>query len=285
MTSDANSTKTTQADGQKALEPPRRGPLQGRKGGFTLIELLVVIAIIAILAAMLLPSLAKAKANSQRISCINNLKQLGVSCAMYLADYRNTYPPEQWMTPHNGLVHTEYAWVGKAGTYSASIADLDATIRPLDAYLGKFTTNSEVPSAHCPCDNSSGIDEYDTYGSSYAGDVYLGETLDQMTLFILKSDVAEDTGDWLCYKNSDVLSPAMMVCLFEQGACYPAFAPQDNAGANLYGYFFHTKPLDWRFDISFCDGHAAFTRILYSNNVNIYTGPNYTWDRTYPTGP
>ncbi|HTV63094.1 MAG TPA: DUF1559 domain-containing protein [Verrucomicrobiae bacterium] len=91
--------KTTDAPAMAA--PREKEPrLINRVSAFTLIELLVVIAVIAILAAMLLPALARAKETGRRIYCLNNLKQLGLASQMYVGDNQGTYPPrndtERW---------------------------------------------------------------------------------------------------------------------------------------------------------------------------------------------
>jgi prepilin-type N-terminal cleavage/methylation domain-containing protein len=69
-------------------------PAAGRRGlgGFTLIELLVVVSIVALLLALLLPSLARARQQSVIASCGSNLKQIGTGFTMYLADHRDRYP-------------------------------------------------------------------------------------------------------------------------------------------------------------------------------------------------
>jgi prepilin-type N-terminal cleavage/methylation domain-containing protein len=74
---------------------------EGQSEGFTLVELLVVIAIIAILAALLLPTLARAKESSRRIVCKSNMHQIGVAILMYANDNNQYFPPHRDSTDYH----------------------------------------------------------------------------------------------------------------------------------------------------------------------------------------
>src|SRR5579872_1572818 len=84
-----------------------------KRKGFTLIELLVVIAIIAILAAILFPVFAKAREQARKVSCLSNMKQLGLATNMYVQDYDEKFPfGENWHadvpTTPTGVVDAGY---------------------------------------------------------------------------------------------------------------------------------------------------------------------------------
>jgi len=111
---------------------------------FTLIELLVVIAIIAILAALLLPSLKRAKDEGKKVVCMNNLKQLGLAYYLYLSDYDDYFPP---FGCYNGITPVTTAMLATCGGAPPFYPGLTFFGR----YMGK---NSAV--LLCPADKTTG---------------------------------------------------------------------------------------------------------------------------------
>jgi prepilin-type N-terminal cleavage/methylation domain-containing protein/prepilin-type processing-associated H-X9-DG protein len=131
-------------------ERSARTPRASAGQGFTLIELLVVIAIIAILAAMLLPALSKAKGKGYQIACVSNVKQLSLAFLSYIGDAQDKFPGGAAKAP-TLPVDEDWIYWNQDDPRIVSANRKDIYKAPLTPYLGRFTTNLYL----CPGDKDA----------------------------------------------------------------------------------------------------------------------------------
>ncbi len=121
---------------------------------FTLVELLVVIAVIAILAALLLPSLARAKSQARSVECMSNLRQLNLACLLYVDEWDDAFPNNYGYAQIEYLVSVnKYVnWVNNIMSWELETDNIDAALLRKGG-LGTYTAG--VPALYrCPNDNA-----------------------------------------------------------------------------------------------------------------------------------
>lgn len=234
-----------------------------RKAAFTLIELLVVIAIIAILAAILFPVFAQAKAAAKQTACLNNVKQLSLGVMMYQNDYDDYFPMGGWQFPA----------VSSNPTFSSRWY--------ID--IAPYTKNNAI--RNCPASQYKVIDTTYTWNSDYGINLSVAlwedsenasELLSPASLVLLCDTVQYDyttfptsaadniPADWFPYATGPTDFQVEGTYIFYPYTDYPYNDPADQWGNNCRRpYAVHHGFVN----VGFCDGHA------HSMDISALIGP------------
>ena len=218
----------------------RPGAKRESSRGFTLIELLVVIAIIAILAAMLLPALSKAKDKAKLVNCVSNLKQVGLTSVLYLGDNTDRFP-------YSGRQWPKMPFVDLLKLY--------------DPYI---STNNRA-FFRCPADRGRGWNIEWTAVNGAAAGISTNELLFPCSYYHYHKFYMNDAGTALVVRKlHEVRYPTRKA----QSVC---FASSANSGGAVVGHG------TTGFSLMFVDGHAQFTTV---KQLNPGTYGNYNLDWT-----